>query len=166
MDVDPQLISQARGHLKDILRQEQVEKAYREIPVVKAATKESRDRDVEPFAEVNGKAETDGSKAQTTTKALTSTITSDRDTFAMDMPLSFRLWKPSMHGQDAVPRAIGKAAIGYVNLRLMLSRAVGPCLLAVFVFVGRSAFPLNVVFKREDIVLDVHAGKDYDFVTW
>lgn len=31
---------------------------------------------------------------------------------------------------------------------------------------GSSHFPANVVFKREDIVTDTHAGKDYDFITW
>jgi hypothetical protein len=30
----------------------------------------------------------------------------------------------------------------------------------------RTAFPFNVVFKREDVAKDAHAGKDYDFITW
>ncbi|OWZ04264.1 hypothetical protein PHMEG_00023858 [Phytophthora megakarya] len=103
VDVDPQLISRARGHLKDILRQEQIEKAFGEIPAVKATAMKG-------------------------------------DAFANEMPLSFRLWKPSMQTQAAVPRAIGKAAVS-------------------------SKFPLNVIFKREDIVSDAHAGKSYDFIT-
>ncbi|EGZ14094.1 hypothetical protein PHYSODRAFT_513287 [Phytophthora sojae] len=102
VDVDPQLISRARGQLKDILRQEQIEKAFGDIP--------ASDVKVE-----------------------------DGDAFADEMPLSFRLWKPSMQTQAAVPKAIGKAAVGY--------------------------FPLNVIFKREDIVADAHAGKEYDFIT-
>ncbi|CAI5745871.1 unnamed protein product [Peronospora destructor] len=57
VDVDPQLISRARGHLKDILRQEQIEKAYNEIPVIKAATKETRDGDAESRADVGGEAD-------------------------------------------------------------------------------------------------------------
>ncbi|UIZ26009.1 hypothetical protein KXD40_006511 [Peronospora effusa] len=138
VDVDPQLISRARGHLKDIIRQEQIEKAYSEIPVIKATSKESRDGIAEPPADIGGEAESEG--LQKTTKAMTSTKTSGGDTFTKEMPLSFRLWKTSMHSQDTVPRAIGKAAVG-------------------------SAFPLNVIFKREDIVSDVHAGKDYDFIT-
>ncbi|KAG7380789.1 hypothetical protein PHYPSEUDO_006790 [Phytophthora pseudosyringae] len=132
VDVDPQLVSRARGHLKDILRQEQIEKAFGEIPAVKTTAK-SEVGAAEPSADVSGDAgkengEDDGKKIE------------EGDAFANDMPLSFKLWKPSMQTQAAVPRAIGKAAVG-------------------------SKFPLNVVFKREDVVSDAHAGKDYDFIT-
>ncbi|GMF23289.1 unnamed protein product [Phytophthora lilii] len=86
VDVDPQLVSRARGHLKDIMRQQQIEKAFEEIPAVKATAK------------------SDSSETDTKEKA--------GDAFANDMPLSFRLWKPSMQTQANVPRAIGKAAVG------------------------------------------------------
>ncbi|KAG6968550.1 hypothetical protein JG688_00005749 [Phytophthora aleatoria] len=132
VDVDPQLISRARGHLKDILRQEQIEKAFSEISAVKAPAKSEEGAAASPADDEEKEAVKvgeDGSKK-----------TSDEDAFANEMPLSFKLWKPSMHSQATVPRAIGKAAVG-------------------------SRFPLNVVFKREDIVSDAHAGKGYDFIT-
>lgn len=31
---------------------------------------------------------------------------------------------------------------------------------------SRTSFPLNVVFKREDIVADAHSGGNYGFITW
>ncbi|CAH0481690.1 unnamed protein product [Peronospora belbahrii] len=136
IDVDPQLISQARGHLKDVLRQETIETAFRKIPAVKL----TEDKGVEARVEACREGVSEFSEVKQKTANETSTKTSDGDAFAKDMPLSFRLWKPSMQGHDIVPRAIGKAAVG-------------------------SKFPLNVVFKREDIVSDVHAGKDYDFIT-
>ncbi|KAL3658600.1 hypothetical protein V7S43_016484 [Phytophthora oleae] len=131
VDVDPQLISRARGQLKDILRQEQLEKAFNEIKAVKSTAKSEGEAADSP-ADVSGAKETvgedDSRKAE------------EGDAFANDMPLSFKLWKPSMQAQAAVPRAIGKASVG-------------------------SKFPLNVIFKRENIVSDAHAGKNYDFIT-
>ncbi|ETV94875.1 hypothetical protein, variant [Aphanomyces invadans] len=58
-----------------------------------------------------------------------------------DLPLSFRLWKPPTHhaSHDPLPN-IGSFASGV-------------------------RFPYNVVFKRENIVLDRHSGKDYDVIT-
>ncbi|ETK84642.1 hypothetical protein F441_10588 [Phytophthora nicotianae CJ01A1] len=131
VDVDPQLISRARGHLKDILRQEQIEKAFVEIPAVKSTAK-NEDGPVASAA--------DGEKESMNEEEEGSKKNDGGDAFANDMPLSFKLWKPSTQTQTTVPRAIGKAAVG-------------------------SKFPLNVVFKREDIVSDAHAGKDYDFIT-
>ncbi|GLD95492.1 hypothetical protein PINS_up004169 [Pythium insidiosum] len=57
-----------------------------------------------------------------------------------DVPLSFKLWKTPAHSKTSAPKVLGKVALG-------------------------SEFPRNVVFKREDIVKDAHAGKDYDFIT-
>ncbi|GMF23596.1 unnamed protein product [Phytophthora fragariaefolia] len=147
VDVDPQLVSRARGHLKDILRQEQIEKAFGEIPAVKTTSKSggaatsAGPEDAESPANV-GEAARDGvEKERAKDEEKNDTKTGDGDAFANDMPLSFRLWKPSMQTQAAMPKAIGKAAVS-------------------------SRFPLNVIFKREDVVSDAHAGKDYDFITW
>ncbi|KAJ0395475.1 hypothetical protein P43SY_004738 [Pythium insidiosum] len=59
---------------------------------------------------------------------------------AAELPLSFKLWKTPVHSKSSAPKVLGKVALG-------------------------SEFPRNVVFKREDIVKDTHAGKDYDFIT-
>lgn len=48
----------------------------------------------------------------------------DGDAFADEMPLSFRLWKPSMQTQAAVPKAIGKAAVGYVLSCILLLEGI------------------------------------------
>ncbi|KAG1698771.1 hypothetical protein DVH05_014726 [Phytophthora capsici] len=130
VDVDPQLISRARGQLKDILRQEQLEKAFNEIKSVQSAAKSE--------GGATGSAGISGAKE--TVEEDSSEKTEEGDAFANDMPLSFKLWNPSIQAQAAVPRAIGKAAVG-------------------------SKFPLNVIFKREDVVSDAHAGKSYDFIT-
>ncbi|KAK1943995.1 putative RNA methyltransferase At5g51130 [Phytophthora citrophthora] len=129
VDVDPQLISRARGQLKDILRQEQLEKAFNEIKPVKSTAKSEVGAAESPADSSAKKKDEDASKE-----------TEEGDAFANDMPLSFKLWKPSIQAQTAVPRAIGKASVG-------------------------SKFPLNVIFKREDVVSDAHAGKNYDFIT-
>ncbi|KAE9009613.1 hypothetical protein PR001_g16398 [Phytophthora rubi] len=145
VDVDPQLISRARGHLKDILRQEQIEKAFGEIPAVKTTSKSDKKGssaghvDAESPADVSGEAEQEVVEKKEDEKKSNVKV-GDGDAFASEMPLSFRLWKPSMQTQASVPKAIGKAAVG-------------------------SEFPLNVIFKREDIVADAHAGKEYDFIT-
>ncbi|KAH7470853.1 hypothetical protein PRIC1_003323 [Phytophthora ramorum] len=144
VDVDPQLISRARGHLKDILRQEQIEKAFGEIPAAKTTAKNEDSSTAaggeaaDSPADVSGETSAGESKQEKTEEE--EKKSGDGDAFANEMPLSFRLWKPSMQNQAAVPRAIGKAAVG-------------------------SVFPLNVIFKREDIVSDAHAGKNYDFIT-
>ncbi|OQR93202.1 hypothetical protein ACHHYP_02805 [Achlya hypogyna] len=59
-----------------------------------------------------------------------------------ELPLSFRLWKPPASTQPAVDPLpnIGSFASGV-------------------------RFPYNVVFKRENIAMDVHTGKDYDVIT-
>ncbi|KAG7394549.1 hypothetical protein PHYBOEH_005041 [Phytophthora boehmeriae] len=140
VDVDPQLVSRARGHLKDILRQEQIEKAFEKIPAVQTAVKEDKaatEGVADSPADVSGDATS--STAAIGDKQSVKDDASKADAFANDMPLSFRLWKPTQ-SEVAVPRAIGKAAVG-------------------------SKFPLNVIFKREDVVTDAHAGKDYDFIT-
>lgn len=134
VDVDPQLVSRARGHLKDILLQNQIEKAFVKIPAVKA-TATSEEGATKSPVDIKGEGKETVKDGEEGTKK-----TDANDAFATEMPLSFKLWKPSMQTQAAVPRAIGKAAVG-------------------------SKFPLNVIFKREDIVSDAHAGKDYDFIT-
>uniref|UniRef100_A0AAV1U1X2 RNA methyltransferase n=1 Tax=Peronospora matthiolae TaxID=2874970 RepID=A0AAV1U1X2_9STRA len=142
VDVDPQLISRARGHLKDILRQEQIEKAFSEIPAVQCIEQKSKRGEIETVPGDSGEAASDvvEAKQEVTTEKDTCMKMKDEDVFTNSMPLSFRFWKPSVQGQGTASRAIGKAAVG-------------------------SVFPMNVIFKREDIVLDTHAGKDYDFIT-
>jgi 7SK snRNA methylphosphate capping enzyme len=108
VDVDPQLVSRARGHLKDILRQHQIEKAFGEIPAVKDSIKTEGEA-----ATADGNAnERLEKEAPKEIKEGVSEKNGDGDAFANDMPLSFKLWKPSMQSQASVPRAIGKAAIG------------------------------------------------------
>ncbi|CAK4678234.1 unnamed protein product [Aphanomyces euteiches] len=58
-----------------------------------------------------------------------------------ELPLSFRLWKPTIHATPEPLPNIGSFASGV-------------------------RFPYNVVFKRENIILDTHTGKDYDVITW
>ncbi|KAF0717338.1 Aste57867_2369 [Aphanomyces stellatus] len=60
-----------------------------------------------------------------------------------EFPLSFRLWKPSAAAQAAKPDPLPN---------------IGS-------FASGVRFPYNVVFKRENIVLDTHTGKDYDVIT-
>ncbi|CAK4617847.1 hypothetical protein LEN26_012585 [Aphanomyces euteiches] len=57
-----------------------------------------------------------------------------------ELPLSFRLWKPTIHATPEPLPNIGSFASGV-------------------------RFPYNVVFKRENIILDTHTGKDYDVIT-
>ncbi|RLN20102.1 hypothetical protein BBJ28_00024750 [Nothophytophthora sp. Chile5] len=157
VDVDPQLISRARTNLKEILQQQQIERAFGEIPAVKPVVTTSSNAktsfggsssaaaspaDVSgEVAATNPRISSAGDKQPTAQDTGgVSGKSSDGDAFANDMPLSFKLWKPPIHTHNAVPRAIGRATIG-------------------------TAFPLNVIFKREDIVTDSHAGKDYDFIT-
>ncbi|OQR90136.1 hypothetical protein THRCLA_09431 [Thraustotheca clavata] len=59
-----------------------------------------------------------------------------------DIPLSFRLWKPTA--------AVTTATDPFPNVGSFASGVL---------------FPYNVVFKRENIVTDVHTGKDYDVIT-
>ncbi|CEG49837.1 loc100151157 protein [Plasmopara halstedii] len=131
VDVDPQLISRARGHLKDLIRQEQIEKAYKEISV-KINTNDENGI-TESLAEVRSKDQgIAGDEIRCNKSAAI------EDVFASNMPVSFKLWKPSM--KTKIPRVIGKAIAG-------------------------QQFPFNVIFKQEDVVVDAHAGKDYDFIT-
>ncbi|KAF4319847.1 hypothetical protein BBO99_00004928 [Phytophthora kernoviae] len=143
IDVDPQLVSRARGHLKDIMRQEQIEKAFEKITAVKTAVNKEDKVSTTAIvadspADVSGGDATSGADTIGDKQSVKEDA-AEADAFANDMPLSFRLWKPTQP-QAAVPRAIGKAAVG-------------------------SKFPLNVIFKREDVVTDAHAGMDYDFIT-
>ncbi|TDH70226.1 hypothetical protein CCR75_003974 [Bremia lactucae] len=124
VDIDAQLISRAREYLKDLLRQEHIEKAYKSI----SGSAKQED-------ELTKCVSIATSQGNETTKEKSNNITS---TFADEMPMSFKLWKPPM---QIIPRTIGKAVVG-------------------------ASFPLNVIFKREDIVVDSHAGKDYDFITF
>ncbi|GAB9474479.1 RNA methyltransferase [Globisporangium polare] len=162
IDVDAQLVSRARSNLKDLLQQEQIKKAFDTIaPVSLAATATvssgAPDTPVTSILPVH-KADSSMSNGSTSDKTVMETEAmaastegnGDKSTssaiavtpspFATEMPLSFRLWKPPMQATMQLPKALGKATTG-------------------------TSFPANVVFKREDIVTDTHAGKDYDFIT-
>ena len=124
MDVDPQLISRARGHLKDILRQEQIEKAFRDIPAAQSIETKDANGAIGTGASGSGGATTDVVEANQEVKE-NKEATEDKDghtkpsgdeMFADSMPLSFRFWKPSAHGQGTTAsRVIGKTAVGYVT---------------------------------------------------
>lgn len=110
VDIDPQLISKARGQLKDLLRQEQIEKAYKKIPAIKVLT-DNGDGATKSLAGVNEKGPADDKESGSNDAKV-------EDVFANDMPLSFKLWKPLSKSQVAVPRALGKSVVGCVHARL------------------------------------------------
>ncbi|KAF1336467.1 RNA methyltransferase, partial [Globisporangium splendens] len=164
IDVDAQLVSLARTNLKGVIEQMRIEKAFKTIPAAQASgangaayangaateketgTSISSDgsNEIAPTNEVEtqkGK-ESEQSPLSTDSDAGTTAAAENAkpDAFANEMPLSFRLWKLSEQTGESLPRSLGKASTG-------------------------TTFPLNVVFKREDIVTDMHAGKDYDFIT-
>lgn len=134
MDVDPQLISTARGHLKKLLRQKQSDKAHNEIATRKTSPDDGEGA-MESLADVKSE-----EKGPADEENVGSTNLGANDAFADDASLLFELWKPPLKTRVAEPCAIGKS-------------------------VASSKFPLNVVFKQEDVMSDAHAGKDYDFIT-
>ena len=116
--MDPQLISRARGHLKDILRQEQIERAFSEIPAAQCIEPKSEHGEIATVTGDSGEAASDvvEAKQEITTEKDTCMKMKDEDVFTNSMPLSFRFWKPSVQGQGTASRAIGKAAVGYVSV--------------------------------------------------
>ncbi|RLN89494.1 hypothetical protein BBJ28_00025021, partial [Nothophytophthora sp. Chile5] len=128
VDVDPQLISRARTHLKEILQQQQIEKAFGEIPAVKPVVSTA-------------------SKAKSSFGGSSSAVASPADVSGEAIATNPRVSHPS-------------GAFAF-----MLGLKLGSSGLRYLVAWRRTAFPLNVIFKREDIVTDAHAGKDYDFIT-
>lgn len=96
IDVDPQLVSRARAHLKDLMQQQTIETAYAAIQSnPKAATGDEESSVKEPTQQQNGE--------QAEKK-------SDADAFANELPLSFRLWKPPT--ESSASNAVGKASTG------------------------------------------------------
>uniref|UniRef100_K3X3X7 RNA methyltransferase n=1 Tax=Globisporangium ultimum (strain ATCC 200006 / CBS 805.95 / DAOM BR144) TaxID=431595 RepID=K3X3X7_GLOUD len=162
VDVDAQLVSRARTNLKEVIQQMRIEEAFKTIPAAqtsgahgaadtngavtekKTETSISSDgtNEVDPNDEVETQKEKVSEQPPPPTDSNTgATIAAQKpDAFANEMPLSFRLWKPPVQAGESLPRSLGKASTG-------------------------TTFPLNVVFKREDVVSDTHAGKDYDFIT-
>lgn len=94
IDVDPQLVSRARAHLKDLMQQQTIETAYAAI-------------------QSNPKAEKDASQTSGKRHGEEADKSSDADAFAKELPLSFRLWKPPM--ESPASHAVGKASTGYFS---------------------------------------------------
>lgn len=90
IDIDPELVARARAQLKDLIQQHRVETAFKEI-----TSKES--------------VETKSSKV--------GTEQSLQATNVVEMPLSFRLWKPP---KDGATPTVGKTVLGFVFLLHLL----------------------------------------------
>ncbi|KAI9917457.1 hypothetical protein PsorP6_012431 [Peronosclerospora sorghi] len=107
VDVDPLLISLARGHLKDILRQENMEKPGREMPTLDPTTARCRDQEAESVPDMSkeGGSCDKVEEEEITTHHTVRLETSDTGASAPDMALLTK-------GKGTVPRAIGKTCVG------------------------------------------------------
>ncbi|TMW69582.1 hypothetical protein Poli38472_001738 [Pythium oligandrum] len=103
VDVDPQLISRARGQLRDLVQKQQVEDAFRAIAA-------------DPSADSQDKSSATDSTKDTEAKLLPKDGSAEEaaatNVFTDEMPLSFRLWKPPQQPKHHTPQDLGKASRG------------------------------------------------------